>query len=170
VDDPYPPAGGIGLEEAYDTATFRVDLDPDELSWMAFSQFEDLVDQPMGERERQPDGVLDIVFPDVDDFLVIVATKDGVDSGPYVLHDRDAVGTPIGSQAVLYGFHPSVWYVSRIDWSADPVLSYTTTGPETGEMTSFIDSQGAGTYTFEVTFYNQWTDMVAHGSLFFLAG
>jgi len=45
-----------------------------------------------------------------------------------------------------------------------------TTGPETGEMTSFIDSQGSGTYTFEVTFYNQWTDMVAHGSLFFLAG
>ncbi len=170
VDEPYPPTGGIGLEDAYDSVTFTVDLDPDGLSWMAFSGFEDLVDQPMGERDRQPDGVLDVVFPDVDDFLVIVATKDGVDSGPYVLHDRDAVGTPIGNQAVIYGYHPSVWYVSRIDWSADPVLSYTTTGPETGEMTSFIDSQGAGTYTFEVTFYNQWTGMVAHGPLFFLAG
>jgi hypothetical protein len=170
VDEPYPPGAGIGLDEAYDTATFTVELDPETLTWMAFSGFDDLVDQPMGERDRQPDGVLDVVFPDVDDFLVIVATKDGVDSGPYVIHDRDAVGTPIGNQAVIYGYHPSVWYVSKIDWSADPVLSYTTTGPETGEMTSFIDSQGAGTYTFEVTFYNKWTDRVAHGALYFLAG
>lgn len=170
VDEPYPPAGGIGLDEPYDSATFTVELDPAKLTWMAFSQFDELVDQPMGERDRQPDGILDVVFPDVDDFLVIVATKDGVDSGPYFLHDRDAVGTPIGNQAVIYGYHPSVWYVSRIDWSADPVLSYTTTSPETGDMTSFINSQGAGTYKFEVTFINRWTDRVAHGPVFFLAG
>lgn len=80
------------------------------------------------------------------------------------------MGTPSGNQAVKYGFHPSVWYVSRIDWSADPVLSYTTTGPETGEMTPFIDSQGAGTYTFEVTFHNQWTGRVSHGPIYLLAG
>jgi len=63
----------------------------------------------------------------------------------------------------VYGYYPSVWYVSSIDWSANPVLSYTTTGPETGDRTSFIDSKGAGTCTFEVTFINRWTDCVAHG-------
>ena len=95
---------------------------------------------------------------------------DGVRSGPIFLHDNDAYGTPIGNQAVVYGTHPSVWFVQSIDWSTDPPSSLTATGPETGELTSFIDREGAGTYRFEVTFVNKWTDRAAHGVLQFLVG
>ncbi len=170
VADAYPPSGGIALEAAYDSASFTVELDPAELDWIAFSGSPELVDLGVGGAEKSPDGTPDLVFPDVDDFLVVEFTKDGVSSGPYVLHDRDAMGTPIGNQAVIYGTHPSVWYVSRIDWAADPIVSHTATGPETGEMTSFLDAQGAGTYRVDVTFYNMWTEMVAHGELYLIAG
>jgi hypothetical protein len=167
---PFPPTSGVEIGAAYDTATFTVYIDPATTDWIAFSGADRLVDQPAGGADPVPDGIEDLIFPDVDDFLVVVATVNGIDSGPYVLHDRDAVGTPIGDQAVVYGYHPSVWYVSRIDWSADPVISYTATGPEEGDMTSFIDAQGAGEYRFEVTFYNQWTWWVAHGPLYLLVG
>ena len=33
-----------------------------------------------------------------------------------------------------------------------------------------FDAQGAGTYQFEVTYVNKWTDRVAHGDLYLLAG
>lgn len=166
----FPPTSGMEIDAPYDSASFTVYIDPAETDWIAFSGADHLVDQPAGGADAAPDGVLDILFPDVDDFLVIVATVNGVDSGPYVIHDRDAAGTPIGDQAVIYGYHPSVWSVSRIDWSTDPATSYTATGPEEGDMTSFIDAQGAGEYHFEVTFYNQWTSWVAHGPLFLLVG
>ncbi len=170
VADAFPPTDGVALEAAYDSASFTVDLDPAGLDWIAFSGSPELVDLGVGGAEKRTDGTLDLMFPDVDDFLVVEFTKDGVPSGPYVLHDRDAMGTPIGNQAVIYGTHPSVWYVSRIEWATDPIVSHTATGPETGEMTSFIDAQGAGTYQVDVTFYNMWTEWVAHGELYLIAG
>jgi hypothetical protein len=166
----YPATSGVAIDAAYDSASFTLYIDPATTDWVAFSGADHLVDQPAGGTDPTSDGIMDIIFPDVDDFLVIVATVNGVDSGPYVIHDRDPMGTPIGDQSVIYGHHPSVWYVSRIDWSTDPPTSYTATGPEEGDMTSFIDSQGAGEYHFEVTFYNQWTDWVAHGPLYLLVG
>ena len=167
----YPPSAGIGVGAAYDSASFTVELDPGQLDWMTFSGFDHLVDQPMGVgADLSTDDILDIVFPDVDDYLLVEVTKDGVSSGPFILHDRDAMGTPIGNQALFYGYHPNIWYVSFIDWSTDPPTSSTTSGPETGEMTGWFDAQGAGTYEFEVTYINKWTDRVAHGDLYLLAG
>lgn len=167
----YPPTDGVAIGAAYDSATFTVELDPAQLGWIALSGAAAPVDQPAGVgSDREPDGAIDVIFPNVDDHLIVEVSKDGAVSGPHVIHDRDAYGTPIGNQAVIYGHHPSVWYVSQIDWSTDPATSYTTTGPESGELTAFFDEQGAGVYEITVTFVNTWTGWVAHGEIFLLAG
>lgn len=166
----FPVTDGVGIEETYDTASFTIELDPANLSWIAFSGAEQLQDMGAGVVERVPDGVPDLVFPNLDDYLVVEVSKDGVSSGPFVVHDRDAWGTPIGNQAVIYGMHPSVWFVSSIDWSTDPPTSATTTAAETGTMTEFFETHGAGTYQFDVSFVNKWTGMVAHGPIYLLAG
>ncbi len=45
------------------------------------------------------------------------------------------------------------------------------TNPETGELTAFFDEfGGAGSYQFTVTYVNLYTDMVAHGDLYLIAG
>lgn len=169
VTGPYPPTAGVEIDAPYDSASFTVFIDPARTDWVAFSGADQLVDEPHGPDERAPDGVVDIVFPDIDDYLVVTATVNGV-SASTIIHDRDAMGTPIGEQSVVYGFFPSVWYVSHIDWSTTPPTSSTVTGPETGVLTEFMDSQGAGDYTFDVIYWNKWTDRVAHGPLYLLIG
>ncbi|MEA2024650.1 MAG: DUF6777 domain-containing protein [Actinomycetota bacterium] len=168
---PMAPTGGYAIDAPYDTVTFTVDLDPAALSWIALSGAEAPLDQPAGVgSDRTPDGILDIMFPDVDDLLSIEIAKDG-ESITVVLHDNDASGTPIGNQAVIYGYHPSVWHVSNIDWSTNPPITSTVTNPETGELTAFFDEYGgAGSYQFTVTYVNLYTDMVAHGDLYLIAG
>ena len=170
VAEPFPATAGIDIDAPYDSASFTVFIDPATTDWIAFSGAEQLVDRPVGVRGSwQPDGILDIEFPNVDDYLVVTATINGV-SASDAIHERDAVGTPIGEQSVIYGYYPSVWYVSHIDWSTDPPTDSTATGPETGVLTEFIDSQGAGEYRFEVIFWNIWSDRVAHGPLYLLVG
>ena len=168
--DPMAPVGGFAIDAPYDTATFTVDLDPSALSWIAFSGAEAPLDQMEGVgSDLSNDGTIDIMFPDVDDLLFVeVSTAGG--SASVFIHDNDAFGTPIGNQAVIYGYHPSVWHVSNIDWSTDPPITSTVTNPETGELTAFFDGLGAGTYEFTVTYVNLYTDMVAHGDLFLIAG
>jgi len=171
VTGPMAPAGGYAIDAPYDTVTFTVDLDPAALTWIALSGAEAPLDQPAGVGgDRSPDGALDIMFPDVDDLLSVEIAKDG-ESISILLHDNDPVGTPIGNQAVIYGYHPSVWHVSNIDWSANPPITSTVTNPETGELTAFFDEfGGAGSYQFTVTYVNLYTDMVAHGDLYLIAG
>jgi hypothetical protein len=170
VIGPMEPAGGYETNASYDGATFTVDLDPSHVSWIAFSGVDAPVDQPAGVgSDRSPDGIMDIVFADVDDFLFVEVWKDGA-SASAILHGNDAMGTPGGNQAVIYGYHPSVWFVSNIDWSTNPATSTTTTGPETGELTAFFDEQGAGTYEISVSYMNMYTDRVSHGDLYLIAG
>jgi hypothetical protein len=170
VADEFPVTQGIALEATYDGASLSVELDPAAYDWIAFSGAPSIQDVGTGAVERIPDGIPDLVFPNVDDYMVIVVAKDGVTSDPIIIHDRDAFGTPIGNQAVISGTHPSVWLVSRIDWSTDPVTSYTDTVVETGVLTEFFAANGAGTYTFDVKFVNKWTGAVAHGPVYLLAG
>ncbi len=170
VIGPMEPAGGYETNAPYDGATFTVDLDPSAVSWIAFSGVDAPVDQPAGVgSDRSPDGILDIVFADVDDFLFVEVWKDGASTSA-ILHGNDAMGTPGGNQAVIYGYHPSVWFVSNIDWSTNPATSSTTTGPETGELTAFFDEQGAGSYEISVSYMNVYTDRVSHGDLYLIAG
>lgn len=170
VIGPMEPAGGYEINAPYDGATFTVDLDPSAVSWIALSGIDSSVDQPAGVgSDRSPDGIQDIVFADVDDFLFVEVWKDGASTSA-ILHGNDAMGTPGGNQAVIYGYHPSVWFVSNIDWSTDPATSTTTTGPETGELTAFFDEQGAGTYEISVSYMNVYTDRVSHGDLYLIAG
>jgi hypothetical protein len=170
VAEEFPVTQGIALDATYDDVSFSVEFDPAAYDWIAFSGAPSIQDVGTGAVERVPDGIPDLVFPNVDDYMVIVVGKDGVTSDPIVIHDRDAYGTPIGNQAVIAGTHPSVWLVSRIDWSTDPVISYTDTVVETGVLTEFFAANGAGTYSFEVEFVNKWTGAVAHGPVYLLAG
>lgn len=170
VAEEFPVTQGIALEATYDSASFSVELDPAAYDWIAFSGAPSIQDVGTGDVERVTDGIPDLVFPNVDDYMVIVVGKDGATSDPIVIHDRDAYGTPIGNQAVIAGTHPSVWLVSRIDWSTDPVTSYTDTVVEIGVLTEFFAAHGPGTYTFDVEFVNKWTGAVAHGPVYLLAG
>jgi hypothetical protein len=170
VAEPLAPAGGYEIDAPYDVAYFTVDLDPAVLSWIALSGSGAPVDQPAGVgSDRSADGVADILFADVDDLLFVEVTKDG-DEASALIHDNDAMGTPTGNQAVIYGYHPSVWFVSHIDWTTDPPTPTATTGPETGELTAFFDEHGAGTYEFTVTYVNLFTDRVSHGELYLISG
>jgi hypothetical protein len=163
--------GGFPINAAYDTASFQIDIDPGQVAWMAFSGIDQLGDRGTGPRaEGEPDGILDILWTNIDDYLIVEVSKDGASSGAIVLNENDGSGRAIGNQAVIYGHYPSVWHVQSVDWSVEPAAGYYATAPETGELTQFIDDNGEGTYRFELTFMNVHTDRASHEVLQLLVG
>jgi hypothetical protein len=162
-------AGGFPIGAAYDSSTVELFIDPDAVEWIALSEAAELVDKGTGARAADgPDGTPDVLRAFVDDYLIVQVSKDGVTSEPIVLEENDAMGTALGNQAIIYGYHPSVWYNASVDWGADPPAGIYATGPETGELTEFFDENGPGTYTFELTFVNVHTDRAGHPVVYLL--
>jgi hypothetical protein len=161
--------GGIAIGAAYDSSSVELFIDPGAVEWIAISQAEQLEDRGTGaRREDAPDGTPDILMAWIDDYMTVQVSKDGVTSELIVLDENDAMGAPIGNQAIVYGYHPSVWHIAGVDWAADPPYGIYATAPETGELTEFFDENGPGTYTFELSFVNVHTDRAGHGVVYLL--
>ena len=139
-----PPVQGGGPGE-YDSATFDVFLDPANIDWIALSCYPDL-------RTTLPNltGIPTIQSTQMFDNIRLTVSV-GANTSPMItLDDNDGYNHPIGNQAVFYGYFDSV---GRYDG-----FTASTYGaqPETGELTSFFDTHGAGTYHFYVSFWDKW--------------
>ncbi|MEQ8716000.1 MAG: DUF6777-containing protein [Acidimicrobiales bacterium] len=161
----------LGAGETFSTESVEVSLDPSELVWLAISRAEGLVDTETGVGGRDsPDGFPDIDFAGVDDRIVVTVTAPSGAARTVELDANDAFAAATGNQAVLYGTYPSVRVVTNTDFDADPAVPTFSLVRETGELTSFLDDEGPGTYTFEFSFINDFTTVGATPRLSMLIG
>ena len=141
----------------YKTETASVFIDPANTSWMALSIGADL-------RTTLPNlsGIPTIQSPQMNDTILLNATKGGSSSGNVTLDDNNAVNQRVGNQAVFYGFFASVGAFNGFTTTTYSGL------PETGALTSFFDTNGAGVYTFDLSFLNRFGPEAGHANVYLL--
>jgi hypothetical protein len=163
-------AAGGGTQ--YDTASQTVFIDPAVTNWMALSSASSLVNAATGANGSiAPNGVLDILNPNTDDYIVLTVSK-GAASVSTTLDQNGGNNERIGTQAVFYGSFASVWAVTSIVWSpthpTPPHITNSATFAETGALTSFFNAQGAGNYLVSLSFRNLYLGGAGHQNVYLL--
>ena len=161
IDTPFgtssAPPGSI-----YDTASLNVFIDPGNTSWMALS-----IGTALRSDLPNLSGIPTIQSTQMDDAIYLTASLGGITSSTILLDDNDAYGRSVGNQAVFYGSFNSVGSFCNGLFSNPPVAGYCAR-PETGLLTTFFDTYGAGTYTLSLSFLNRYTYNAGHSNVFLL--
>lgn len=146
-----------GISSVYYSASIDVFIDPEKTNWMALSIGTSL-------RTNLPNlsGIPTIQSAQMDDSILLTATFGNFTSAQITLDDNDAFNRFIGNQAVFYGSFGSV---GRFNGSN--ATTYTAL-PETGVLTSFFDTYGAGDYTLDLSFYNKYMNTAGHSNVYLL--
>lgn len=141
----------------YKTETASLFIDPASTTWMALSIGTDL-------RTNLPNlsGVPTIQSPQMNDAILLTATLGASTSAQIVLDDNDSFNRRLGNQAIFYGFFPSVG-----SFNSSSTATYAGL-PETGALTSFFDANGAGVYTFDLSFLNRFGPEAGHSTVYLL--
>ena len=159
---------GLKSGEVYDSVTLTIpNLDPSKLSFLAVSSRNRFVDATGA---GTPAAGQEVIWsPWVDDDVVVTVSK--LDAGAavtatksVVIDKNDAMTAAEGTGSVIYGSFPRVGVLTGIDRSVQPATDNLATQPERGELTDWFIQQGAGTYTFEFDFVNQYGPDAAHPS------
>lgn len=144
----------------FETKTVQLYLNPLATNWIAWSRYDHLVTY---NGKQVIDGV---VIPNigVDDYFTLTITgPNGKTSSPFKMDMNDKMGTPIGTQATIWGSASITPDVMRSDISGNQqVLN------ETGIANSFLSTAGAGLYTLTFDFYNAWNIYSGHPNVYLL--
>ena len=153
------------------TPSINVYIDPSNTNWMAISNSSNLITAGIGSYSGGsysiPYGSPGNTNPQInqsgmDDYIVLTASK-GIASAQATLDNNDGINDRVGNQAVFFGTYP---YVRAVD-GAFPSI-YVDLKSEIGALTSFFNTNGAGTYTLTLNYYNEFTDAAAHGPEYLL--
>lgn len=166
-----PTVHGLKEGAAYDDASVTVrDFNPAAYRFIAISDSEKLNDVATGANaSTPPDGIMELTPSMTDDYIVVTVDGPSGDSRSVTLEKNTNMGAALGNQAVISGTYPSVRVITDIKWSP-PAVTNSAARSETGELTDWFAQQGRGTYTFHVTFFNEFTDAAAHNPTWLLAG
>lgn len=164
-------SSGVPIGPYDGTPSINVYIDPSNTNWMAISNNSNLIQAGIGSYSGGsysiPYGNPGNTHPQInqsgmDDYIVLTASK-GMASAQATLDNNDGINDRVGNQAVFFGTYQ---YVRAVD-GAFPTV-YVDILPETGTLTSFFTTNGAGTYTFSLAYYNEYTDAAAHGPEYLL--
>jgi hypothetical protein len=171
VDNTFFNHTGIPIGQYDGTPSINVYIDPSNTNWMAISNSNSLIQAGIGSylgggNWSLPYGSPGNTHPQInqsgmDDYLILTVSK-GTHSMTATLDDNDPLNYRIGNQAVIFG---SYQYVRAVN-GAYPL--YVGNFAETGDLTSFFNTYGAGTYTFALAYYNKYTDAAAHNPEYLL--
>lgn len=167
-----PITHNLGTDSPYDTADLTVpDFDPGAYRWIAISERNNLADLPLGANGADgPNGVLKLIPCNTDDYILVSITGPRGSADAIRLQDNIAEGGWVGNQAVIAGTFGMVRTIPRIDYLANPPVSYTSVQAETGSLTGWFAGQGRGQYTFHLEFWNAFTGDGSHSDAWLLAG
>jgi len=166
-------SSGVPIGPYDGTPSINVYIDPSNTNWMAISNSSNLITAGIGSYSGGSYSILygnpgnthpQINQSGMDDYIVLTASK-GMASAQATLDNNDGINDRVGNQAVFFGTYP---YVRAVD-GAFPSI-YVDLASETGTptMTSFFNTNGAGTYTLTLNYYNEFTDAAAHGPEYLL--
>lgn len=156
IDSPYSTSYAPTYS-VYDTATIDVYIDPASTNWLALSIVNDL-------RTNLPNlsGIPTIQSTQMDDAIYLTAAFGNNISTRILLDDNDSQNRRIGNQAVFYGYFDSVGSFNGFTTSTYGAQA------ETGALTSFFDTYGAGTYTLTLQYYNKYSGTAGHSNVYLL--
>ena len=156
IDTPFSTSSAAA-NSVYDSATLTIFLDPANTNWMALS-----IGTALTTGLPNLSGIPSIQSAQSDDAIQITANKGSTTSSQITIEDNDAFNQRVGNQAVFFESFSSVG-------SFNGFTTATYGGQaESGALTTFFNSQGAGTYTLTVSFFNRFSNTAGHSNVYLL--
>lgn len=156
IDTGTGPVSPVAVGATYDSASITVFIDPAATNWMALSIGTNLT-------SGLPNlaGIPSIQSPQMNDRIQLTVSF-GASTTSTTLDQNDAFNQYIGNQAVFFGSFSSV---GRFNGSTTATYLGL---PETGALTSFFLSHGAGNYVLTVNSINDFSSDAGHGTIYLL--
>ena len=157
------PGGGY----QYDFATVQMTLDPTTTTWIAMQDYfqEPVTPGTYAYGSCPPVGCVGAHGFGTDDYIVLTITNPGGSTATVTMDQNDPFGNSFGPQMVIFGSAADAPDVRRYNFNTSTYYYIN----EAGAFNGTGIFSGAGVYTFDFSFRNQWSSSAGHNWMYLLA-